>query len=48
MLQEEDEGEDSFVDIDDILGTRSDQEGRIRGVKLRRGWPGSQPWTTTR
>ena len=26
--------EDSFVDIDDILGTRSDQEGGVRGTSM--------------
>ena len=30
----EGEGEDSFVDIDDILGTRSNQEGGIRGASM--------------
>ena len=28
------EEEDSFVDIDDIPGTRSDQEGGIRGTSM--------------
>ena len=35
----EEEEEDSFVDIDDIPGTRSDQEGGIRGTAWwERGW----------
>ena len=30
----EKEEEDSFVDIDDIPGTRSDQEGGVRGTSM--------------
>ena len=30
----EEEEEDSFVDIDDIPGTRSDQEGGVRGTGM--------------
>ena len=30
----EGEEDDSFVDIDDIPGTRSDQEGGIRGTSM--------------
>ena len=30
------EGENSFVDIDDILGTRSDQEGIVREINMVR------------